>query len=774
MTGMDRLRRWASSALTVLLSAAFVASLTGFLAIRIITDDVLDPAFYTRAMQENDIYERVYTDLLADPAMRRVVEQLLGNYKLTPEQSRHAYGQVISALRLVLPPEVIQTAAERAATELAAYLEGDRARLRGNISLTRAVDDPNFRDKVIASTQSLETVLIAQVRSKGVLLVNGENSKDASLVQLYSQLEEYLAALARGAPADPPAIIKTFPIERLTTAEKRQLAQALLLPAGEKVSQDTRRQVDAALAVNDLPGALVIVSGTLVNLRVDDAIKTLQANLDSGTISGLEGLAGLADHTAQDLLNEINKVRDVVGFFHRWAEPVVIATILISAGGLIIQQGRSKMRLLRTLGVVFALSGGGLILASILLETLLDNPFTTYRIAGISSRDLPDSLAAMLNDVLGSLRQDLRLSIWARSSLPLVIGVILLAISMIPSLQKRVWPWLVRLEGRYQLAVGASVALVIGLLVAGDWLIESPSGAPPPLKCNGHAALCRRPFDEVVFAATHNSMAVANEGWIWPSQDGSLTLQMEAGVRAFLIDTHYGDSQATIDNYLEQMPVDMRPLMRQVLATADPTLQDPSQTFLCHNLCSLGGIPLVDALTEFRVFLDRHPREVIVLLIQDGISVEDTVAAFEAADLVHYAYARRPGDRWPTLGEMIEIDKRLVVLAEHGGPPPDWYHHMWDYVEETAYSVTDPAQFNCLPNRGGTGHALFLLNHWISKRAPDRVDAARINSRSFLLSRANLCAEARGQMPNFIAVDFYSVGDLFRVVDELNGVRRTS
>lgn len=765
---------WVRRGMTALLAAVFVASFAGYVTIHLLTDDLLDPGFYTQALHENDIYNRVYSDLLADPAMRRVVVQLLGRTPITPEQSREAYGQIVSALRLVLPPEVIEEAAGRVAAELVAYLKGDRARLRGNISLTRAVYDPRLRDKVIASAQSVETVLIAQVREKGILLVNGGPSEDASLVTLYTQLEDYLTALANGKPSDPPPIIKTFPIERLTTSEKRQLARAMMLAAGRGASVETQRQIEAALAANDLPGALVIVSGALVNLRVDETIDNLRAQLDSGTLSGVQSLAGLADRTAMEIVREINRVRDGLRYFYPRLDLLMVALMGVSAAGLVKQHGRSRMRLLRVLGTVLVLAGGGVIVAWTVIETALDNPFATYDIAGIASSDLPDALAAMLDDVLGSLREDLRLSVWARGSLPLVIGVLLLAVSAMPALQRRLWDWFAGLDWRARLGLAAAgVLLVVGGVLA-DSLIEAPAHKAEPLKCNGHAALCDRPFNEVVFAATHNAMSVANEGWIWPNQDGGLVLQLEAGVRAMLIDTHYGDSPEKIDLFLGRLPADMRPLMREVLATADPALQDPSQLFLCHTMCSLGGIPLVDALSTIRQFLDDHPREVIVLLVQDGISTADTVRAFEESGLARYAYNHRPSDRWPTLGEMIAIDRRLVVFAEVSGPPPDWYHHMWDYVEETSYTVSDPADFNCASNRGGTGHNLFLMNHWITNRAPDRVDAARINNYSFLLSRARICTEARGQVPNFVAVDFYSVGDLFRVVDELNGVRRGS
>jgi hypothetical protein len=42
------------------------------------------------------------------------------------------------------------------------------------------------------------------------------------------------------------------------------------------------------------------------------------------------------------------------------------------------------------------------------------------------------------------------------------------------------------------------------------------------------------------------------------------------------------------------------------------------------------------------------------------------------------------------------------------------------------------------------------------------------------LDRAQKCERLRGHIPNLVAVDFYGVGDLMRVVDKLNGVSPSS
>jgi hypothetical protein len=45
-----------------------------------------------------------------------------------------------------------------------------------------------------------------------------------------------------------------------------------------------------------------------------------------------------------------------------------------------------------------------------------------------------------------------------------------------------------------------------------------------------------------------------------------------------------------------------------------------------------------------------------------------------------------------------------------------------------------------------------------------------VNAYEPLLARARECERLRGRPPGLIAVDFYEEGDLFRVVDTLNGV----
>ena len=95
-------------------------------------------------------------------------------------------------------------------------------------------------------------------------------------------------------------------------------------------------------------------------------------------------------------------------------------------------------------------------------------------------------------------------------------------------------------------------------------------------------------------------------------------------------------------------------------------------------------------------------------------------------------------------------------------------------IQETPYTFHKPEDFSCRPNRSGTEGSLFLMNHWIETTpAPKPSMAEQVNAYDALLARAQQCQKERGRLPNIISVDFYDIGDLFRVVRTMNGLSGT-
>ncbi len=338
---------------------------------------------------------------------------------------------------------------------------------------------------------------------------------------------------------------------------------------------------------------------------------------------------------------------------------------------------------------------------------------------------------------------------------------------------------LVRLAALAALIAGGAAAVV--LLIAGLGLLGGDDEGGPVTVCNGHAALCDRPLDEVAFAATHNSMSAASEdGWLFAAQRDGIAEQLDHGVRGLLIDVWFGyrsvtgvatellgkDREAMVELYGAEV-VEAR---ERIAASLGP-LED-RELYLCHGFCEVGATPLREALQDIRRFLGSNPGEVLIVFIQDEAPAEDIAAAFAEAGLERYAYAHPRRDApWPTLGELVERNQRLIVLTENAERAPvPWLHRGFELAQETPFAFHSVDDLSCEPNRGPADAPLFLVNHWIEDISPNPQDAELLNAREVLLPRLRECAAARGLTPNLVAVNFYRSGDLFAVIDEINGV----
>ena len=177
-------------------------------------------------------------------------------------------------------------------------------------------------------------------------------------------------------------------------------------------------------------------------------------------------------------------------------------------------------------------------------------------------------------------------------------------------------------------------------------------------------------------------------------------------------------------------------------------------------------------LADVRGWLVAHPDEVLTLFIEDHAEAAAIAADIEAAGLDEFAYQPVVGQPWPTLGEMIRAGKRLVVMLEEGdgGTAAPWMVNGFEHTQDTPYTFPTVESFSCAANRGPADAPLFLLNHWLAGFDALVTSAQQVNVVDVLLPRAQQCEQERGQIPNFVAINYVAIGDGSRVVDELNGV----
>ena len=87
----------------------------------------------------------------------------------------------------------------------------------------------------------------------------------------------------------------------------------------------------------------------------------------------------------------------------------------------------------------------------------------------------------------------------------------------------------------------AVTALAVAIVLPRPDTASPFAAAPEPRRLQRLAGAVRRRLDEVVFPATHNSYAAADEpGWFFANQRHGIERQLRDGIRGFLIDIHYG------------------------------------------------------------------------------------------------------------------------------------------------------------------------------------------------------------------------------------------
>jgi len=279
--------------------------------------------------------------------------------------------------------------------------------------------------------------------------------------------------------------------------------------------------------------------------------------------------------------------------------------------------------------------------------------------------------------------------------------------------------------------------------------------------CNGNADLCSRSFANVSFVGAHDSYAVGATN-LAANQDYNVTQQLHDGIRMLQVQAHSTDS---------------------------------GEIHLCHTDCILyDGGSLSNYLQSVKSWMDSNTQDVLSILI---VNINNLAASafgqvFQSVGLSDLAYTPsanpQPASQWPSLGEMIDNGKRLVVFMDNGANDTGFPYLIPEFTNiwETAFDETDPS-FSCAMNRsqGDTSQQMYLINHFldtnqavfgsVSSLTPDKGQLNVTNAASgpgSLGQQASDCLAQYGRPPNFMLVDFYDYGEgsVFQAAASLNGI----
>ncbi|KAM7222433.1 PLC-like phosphodiesterase, TIM beta/alpha-barrel-containing domain containing protein [Rhypophila decipiens] len=299
----------------------------------------------------------------------------------------------------------------------------------------------------------------------------------------------------------------------------------------------------------------------------------------------------------------------------------------------------------------------------------------------------------------------------------------------------------------------------------------STSSLAPGTACNNSPNLCAQSYSNITHMGAHDSSFVrdASTGYSpFGNQFFNVTVALSAGIR----------------------------LLQGQVHNENGTLK------LCHTSCDLlDAGTLEDWLSKIKFWMDDNPNEVVTLLLvnSDNVAASSYGSVFESSGIstyghIHTSPSTASVSSWPTLGEMISSNKRLITFiasVEYSTTYP-YLLNEFAHVFETPYQNYGLSNFTCnldRPSSMGTARAAIsgammpLMNHFSYKKYSDSIDVPNVsdidttNSPSTsttgaLGQHADSCVSAWGAgiKPVFMLVDFYDKGPAIDTADRLNGV----
>ncbi len=685
---------------------------------------VLDPSFYSQSLNRAHAYDRVYTEVLPDPA----VDTLLAGLPIDPTL-------VTANLRTVLPPATVQQLTDEQITRVVDYL---RART-DDVEL--AVD----LQPIFGNISGLANRYIAGE------LGAGTTYRVASVQDFTHGVLGAIDDISAG------RVPKSLPTIELTAQDTDRLLPLVL----DRVDPATRAKAEprlrAMLRAGDIAGALALI-GPQIFQGDERATARLRTSLHGSTLDlGLR----LSDLRGEPAIRAVDRLHDVCAAL--WWVTILLALAMAGAlGGIVVLAGRRGVSRVRAgAGAVLA-AGLGAAVLGVALRLALPNPLTS--LAGPRS-PLPPGASRVLVDFAGhayaTIESDyLRVVAWT-----LVAAVVVGGLSLLVAASAR-WSG----TGRRR-RVATAFVLAVPVMVTVTWTAFPGAAAEPRELCESSPSLCDRRYDQVTYLATHNAMANSEDQFLGPAQDPTIVHQLDLGVRALLLDVHHWTPAAQVETYLNTLP----PSTRDALAplTQGAVSQRPG-TWLCHDVCQLGSLDFTAELGQIRDWLARNPTEVVTLVIQeDDVAASEIAGAVAAAGLADTVLTppADPHGRWPTLRSMISSGRRLVVFTERQDLPGTFLRGFYRYATDTPFDAGSPADLRSCPrNRGTAGADLLLMNHWLTAAAPSRRAALSSNAADTIVERAARCRTEQGRTPTFVAVDFSTIGSAQAAVDRLNRV----
>lgn len=279
-------------------------------------------------------------------------------------------------------------------------------------------------------------------------------------------------------------------------------------------------------------------------------------------------------------------------------------------------------------------------------------------------------------------------------------------------------------------------------------------------------------LSQIAWAVTHNAAAF-KERFLIPitNQSRSIEQQLCDGIRGF---------QLRVADHCQSSCCGKETKIAYACHGVDPNdvpeWLKPIIEGLHLQPCDIdpARVPLADVLKKYKQFLIAHPRELLLIILENRTShVNQLTTAFQQAALADDCFTYNGTDTWPTIEELRAAKKRAIVFlaGNHSDSTekPSYMNNSYEFIfnspwgykssEELIDEDVSKVTFTASPayyNRGLSG--LLNVSHSCTPlTAGSEKEADQVNSKEIVLKRLKDYQQLTGVNPTFLSVDFYQL-----------------
>ncbi len=304
-------------------------------------------------------------------------------------------------------------------------------------------------------------------------------------------------------------------------------------------------------------------------------------------------------------------------------------------------------------------------------------------------------------------------------------------------------------------------------------------------RCNGLEKLCDRPYNQVSYPGVHNLARQNAYNFIdIKNQSVKAETMLRAGIRFFKLPIHkhngkaficHGVSNRTANGIIQACKKHFNKLPKQLswLSAIPMNVCNHIANNMKSKPCILddSSLQLSSFIKILKTFLNTHPNEIVTLLLEDYTKDYGSIdKAF--APLHTQMHTQDVNSSWPTLGQMIDTNQRLVVFVDRNWKGPgSKFLNQGDFIFESDWDTKSVDKLKNSISIIKRGHSnfdqrntkpknkLWLMWNMVTPQTGGSLTAAKqVNRIQLLINRwKKFHSKFETGIPNFVAVDFFEV-----------------